>query len=360
MLLDVTHTTCDHDTSGLNTFGLDTRGIGRWLAGQKVAFASALVFVLCGGISAVHAQSVHAQSPSVGKNGTDSQQLDVEVINKSTPTLCAEHDNVQIDFKSAGISKFQIQAKHPAYIANISKEAPGFDLTNCSFKADPVIAAKPRKKTFWESPKFWLTGYTFKGFWRPNDVPVRVGKTVEHGFHMVQLWMLYRERAEEIMVFYPPDGYWRARPLPFADMRWTAYGSSFIVGPVEVQKRPLVRLKEIVFAPTKRQFTLHFLRGGHATITLKSVDQNQISLDVGLSKDVPRNVPFASLRSMYVTETNSDVARLAWRSLSAKKWSERPVMELKKTLASYFWAGRRAPSQHNLSAPDFVFRKFQK
>ena len=42
------------------------------------------------------------------------------------------------------------------------------------------------------------------------------------------------------MVLYPPDGYWRARPLPFEDMRWTAYGSSFLVGPVETQERPIV------------------------------------------------------------------------------------------------------------------------
>jgi hypothetical protein len=188
---------------------------------------------------------------------------------------------------------------------------------------------------------------------------VRVGNTVERGFHMVQLWMLHRERAEEIMVFYPPDGYWRARPLPFEDMRWTAYGSSFLVGPVEVQKRPLVRLKEIAFDPQTRTFKLQFMRGGHASLTLKAIDQKHISLDVALSQDVPRGTPFASLRSMYVTETNSDVARLAWRHLNGKRWHEASVMDLKQTALNHLWAGRRIPSQHNLSAPDFVFRNFE-
>ena len=175
---------------------------------------------------------------------------------------------------------------------------------------------------------------------------------------MVQLWMLHRERAEEIMVFYPPDGYWRARPLPFEDMRWTAYGSSFIVGPVEVQKRPLVRLKEIAFDPKTRTFTLHFLRGGKATIALASVDQNKITLNVAYSKDVPKDKPFVSLRSMFVTETNSDVAQLAWRTLHGKRWHESSVMDLKKTMTNHFWAGRQVASRHNLSAPDFIFKKF--
>jgi len=48
-------------------------------------------------------------------------------------------------------------------------------------------------------------GYTFpsKAF-AAATVPVRVGDRVETGFHLVQLWMNYRQRAEEIMVFYPP------------------------------------------------------------------------------------------------------------------------------------------------------------
>ena len=53
--------------------------------------------------------------------------------------------------------------------------------------------SQARRKTFWETPEFWLTGYTFPSFWRPNDVPVRVGDTVERGFHLIQFWMWHRE-----------------------------------------------------------------------------------------------------------------------------------------------------------------------
>jgi len=318
---------------------------------RRGALLAATTCIVLGASVAAEAQSAKTRS--------DGKRTDVQAINKSEPTLCAEHDNVQIDLKSADVRHFSIEAHHPAYIATITKERAAFDLTHCTFRQDAFVPATPRKKTFWESKEFWLTGYTFDGFWRANDVPVRVGNTVERGFHMVQLWMLHRERAEEIMVFYPPDGYWRARPLPFEDMRWTAYGSSFLVGPVEVQKRPLVRLKEIAFDPQTRTFKLQLMRGGHASLTLKAIDQKHISLDVALSQDVPRDTPFASLRSMYVTETNSDVARLAWRRLNGKRWHEASVMDLKQTALNHLWAGRRIPSQHNLSAPDFVFRNFE-
>ena len=111
-----------------------------------------------------------------------------------------------------------------------------------------------------------LIGYTFPSFWRPNAVPVRVGARVEAGLHLLQLFVKFRERTEEVLVLYPADGYWRARPLPPAHLRWSAYGSSFLVGPVETQIRPIVDLKEIVFDPEKKSFLLTFKRGGQARL----------------------------------------------------------------------------------------------
>ena len=197
------------------------------------------------------------------------EELQVRVENKSVPELCAEKDNIEIDFISSRIRGLQVQAVHPSYINTIVSDRWAPDWSSCDLSPDPKAFSQARRRTFWESPEFWLTGYTFPSFWRPNDVPVRVGDRVERGFHLVQVWMWYRERAEEILVFYPPDGYWRARPLPFEDMRWTAYGSSFLVGPVETQERPIVDLQEIVVEPETRSFTLKFQRGGEARISIK-------------------------------------------------------------------------------------------
>ena len=36
---------------------------------------------------------------------------------------------------------------------------------------------------------------------------------------------------------------WRARPLPPANLKWSAYGSSFLIGPIETVGRPLVDIR---------------------------------------------------------------------------------------------------------------------
>ncbi len=177
--------------------------------------------------------------------------------------------------------------------------------------------------------------------------------------YLVQLWMNYRQRAEEILVFYPPDGYWRARPLPFEDMRWTAYGSSFLVGPIETQQRPIVVFEEIEFEPATRSFLLKFKRGGTARIRLDKIDQEHMALDVTYSDAMPEGLPFASLRSMYAMQTMSDAARFAWRTKRGASWQEAEVIGFPGANATELWVGRHLPSRHNLSAPDMVFGKFQ-
>ncbi|WP_159730541.1 hypothetical protein [Methylosinus sp. Ce-a6] len=287
------------------------------------------------------------------------EDLQVRIENKSVPELCAEKDNIELDFVSPHVRRMRVQAVHPSYIGMIGSDRWAPDWTSCDLSHDPKFAADARRVTFWETPEFWLVGYTFPSFWRPNDVPVRVGDRVEKGIHLVQLWMSYRERAEEILVFYPPDGYWRARPLPFEDMRWTAYGSSFLIGPVEVQERPIVAFEDIVFDPDTRSFTLRFRRGGEAKLRIASIDQDRIVLDVSYAEAMPKGLPFASLRSMYTTQSMSDAALVAWRTKRGVGWQESPVIGFPGAPATEIWVGRHTPSRHNLSAPDMVFGKFQ-
>lgn len=290
--------------------------------------------------------------------GIGGTELAVDAANKSGPVLCAEKDNIELDFSSPSVRRFRIQAAHPAYIGTIGVDRWAPDFTSCDMTHDPHFSADARRVTFWETPQFWLTGYTFPSFWRPNDVPFRVGDKVVEGLHMVQLWMLYRERAEEILAMYPPDGYWRVRPLPYADMRWTAYGSSFLLGPVEVDQRPIVALKEIAFDPATRTFTLAFARGGTATLRVAAIDQDHIALDAAFPRPTPGGLPFAALRSMYMTDFNADVAKVAWRTQGGAAWGEAPVMTFPGGPVTELWAGRTAISGHNMSAPDMVFSHF--
>jgi len=286
-------------------------------------------------------------------------EVAVEVTNASEPTLCAEKDNVHLRLASPDVRRFTIEAVHPAYTGTIVVDRYAPDFRNCDMSGDPAHKAEPRRVTLYETSEWQLVGLTFPSYWRPAKVPVRVGERVETGLHLLQLWTRFQERAEEVLVLYPPDGYWRARPLPPAHLRWSAYGSSFLIGPEEFSGRPLVDIKDIAFDPATRAFRLAFARGGSATLRLDALDQERIGLDVTFDAPIA-GAPFAALRSMYVTEINADVAQVGWRTKGAQAWQHAPVMSFGRADAVEVWAGRTLPSRHNLSAPDMVFRDFRR
>ncbi len=285
--------------------------------------------------------------------------IPVQVTNASEPVLCAEKDNVTLNFASPEVRRFRIEATHPVYIGGLKDDRFAPDWTACEdISAATSEVPPPRKVTFYEDVELWLTGFSFKNFWRDKDVPFRVGDRVEHGLHLVQLWVRRHERAEEVLVLYPADGYWRIRPLPPAHLGWSAYGSSLLVGPVEVEGRPLVNIKEIAFDRPTLTFHVTFDRGGRAAIRLSGLDRERLTLDVTLDEGVVGR-PFATLRSMYVTETNADVARVALRETHARTWREEPIMAFRQGEATDVWTGRTVPSLHNTSAPDIVFSRFR-
>jgi hypothetical protein len=184
-----------------------------------------------------------------------------------------------------------------------------------------------------------------------------VGERAETGVHLLQVWRIRPMGGEEVAVLYPQDGYWRLRPLAPAGMAPTAFGSSFLVGPVEVEGRPIVKLREVVFEPNSRTFQLTFERGGTAKVSLLEVDQNRHTLEIVFDAPIDGR-PFAALRSMFVSDLNNDVARIGVRERGAQGLREEPIMAFKRATALRVWAGRVTPSRHNTSAPDLTFGAF--
>lgn len=288
------------------------------------------------------------------------EPLAVEVTGASEPVLCAEKDNVTLNLASGAVRRFRIEAAHPAYIGMLQRDSFEADWTACDMRGDPAHASDvkvPTRKTIYEEPDIWLVGWTFPTFWRPATATVRIGDRVEQGLHLVQVWVIRPMGGEEVLVFYPQDGYWRLRPLAPEGRAPTAFGSSFLLGPVEVDGRPIVKIKEIAFEPKGRTFTLTFERGGTATLTMAKLDQNRHTLDVAFDKPISGG-SFLSLRSMYITDFNNDVSRIAVREAGAKGWREEPIMAFTRALATDVWAGRTAVSRHNTSSPDLVFSGF--
>jgi hypothetical protein len=286
--------------------------------------------------------------------------LAVDVRNGSEQVLCAEKDNVTLDFTSPDVRSFHIEAAHPAYIGALARDSFEADWTACDMSNDPSHTSDvkvPTRQTLYEEPALWVVGWKMPTFWRPATATVRIGDRVESGLHLIQVWMIRPMGGEEVLVLYPQDGYWRIRPLAPEGRAPTAFGTSFLVGPVETEGRPIVKLKEIVFEPKAKRFSLTFERGGGAQITMREVTPSRHVLDVVLDKPIA-GTPFAALRSMYVTEFNNDVARVAVRPAGAVGWGEAPIMTFKGGKVTDLWAGRASVSRHNASSPDMVLSHF--
>jgi hypothetical protein len=285
--------------------------------------------------------------------------LAVEVKNESEPVLCAEKDNVSLSFANKDVRSFRIEAAHPVYLSVGMRDNFEADWTACDIAADPAYRAPnpPRKVTLFDDNDLWVVGYTFDTFWRPATATVRIGDRVEHSIHMLQIWVLRTDGSEEVLVLYPQDGYWRPRPMSPKGFRNTAYGSSFLIGPVEFEQRPIVKIKEVLFDPPSRSFKLTFEKGGFVTVQMVNIDQNRLSLDVVFDKPVADG-PFMMMRSMYITEFNNDVSRIAVRERGATSWREDNIMKFGNAVATDIWAGRLSPSQHNTTSPDMVFNSF--
>lgn len=287
--------------------------------------------------------------------------LAVDVSNQSEPVLCAEKDNVSIAFASPQVRSFRIEAAHPVYLAGLQRDSFEADWTACDMSKDPVVRTQirqPTRTTIYEEPEIWLVGWRLPTYWRGAEVPVRIGDRVEKGIHVLQVWLIRPMGGEEALVVYPQDGYWRMRPLAPEGRAPTAFGSSVLFGPVEMEGgRPIVKFREISFDPRTRRFLVHFERGGTAAVDLARTDQRITALEVAFDRPVAAG-PFAMVRSMYVTEFNNDVARIAVREKDAKGWREDAVMTFGTARATDIWLGRRSPSQHNTSSPDIVLNSF--
>jgi hypothetical protein len=255
------------------------------------------------------------------------------------------------------VRRFTIEATHPAYIGMIQRDSFDADWTGCTSPADPrpQIAPLPKRTTLYEEHDLWVVGQTYPSFWRPATAAVRIGDRAVSDIHLLQVWLRRPMGGEEVLVLYPQDGYWRLRPRAPEALAPTAFGSSFLIGPVEIEGRPLVKLREVAFDPKSRAFTLSFERGGTAIVTMAKVDHSRHVLDVALDAPVAGR-PFAALRSMYVTEVNNDVARVAVQENEG--WRESGILAFARAQATQVWLGRASPSRHNTSSPDMTFRTF--
>jgi hypothetical protein len=287
----------------------------------------------------------------------------VDFINASTPTRCAEEDNVYVKLQAPGIRAFRIAAEHPPYIASVTQDSTAPDFTDCDMSGDPRFVFTPRTVTLHEDAHIRLVGHTYPTFWRGERVDFQVGDRHEPGLHLVQLLRRGPLRDIEILVVYPSDGYWRPKPLPPPQLPDSAYGSSFLIGPIEHSTRPYVAIRSIAFEPASLTFRLAFANGSTGVLAVSEATPERTELAVSLDPPVPIGQPFAALRSMYVEQTQADVSLASWEANGSDAGAgagagAAPIMNFRAARAPAARFGRVEPSRHNLSAPDIRFRAF--
>ena len=277
----------------------------------------------------------------------------VEFVNASRVTRCAEEDNVYVKLLGPRVTSFRVNAEHPPYIATVSKDSTAPDFSHCDMSKDPSFPFAPRTVVLHEDAEIRLVGHSFATFWRPDVVDFRVGEKNEPGLHLVQLIKRGPRGDVEILVVYPADGYWRVKPLPPSALPDTAYGSSFLFGPIEEDTRPFVAIRSIAFEPATMTFRLAFRNGTLGVLTVSAATPARTTLALALDPAVPAGRPFAALRSMFVTPVQADVAVAA-----SPGRKPAPILDFSRMNARIARFGRIVQSHHNLSAPDLVFDEF--
>lgn len=281
----------------------------------------------------------------------------VDFVNASRATRCAEEDNVYVKVLGAGIAYFRISAEHPPYIDAVKDDRTAPDFTACDMSRDPSFSFAPRTLTLYEDAGIRLVGHRFATFWRPNAVDFLVGETHERGLHLVQLLKRGPLRDIEILVVYPADGYWRVKPLPPPALADSAYGSSFLFGPIEEGARPFVAIRSIAFDPATLTFRLAFGDQTSGVLTVATATSARVTVALSLDPPLPAGRPFAALRSMFVVPAQADVAVASWSGTSFAT-DTAPILGFGRFQAPAARFGRITQSTHNLSAPDLVFDGF--
>lgn len=292
--------------------------------------------------------------------------VSVTVSNHSRATACAEEDNVSLHLQAPRITRLRVEALPPPYLDAIDRDITKPDFSDCNFDGrthptDPVYHFRERRVVLHDGPQWRIVGLTLPTFWRPHQVPVLLSQRTVRGIHLLQVSAKAPDASppREVLVLYPADGYWRIKPVPAARFGDGVYGSSFLLGPVVDEGRPVVNIASIRIETQPLVLHLRFADGEQARVAVAKASRARTALDVSFAPPLNRAAPFATLRSMHVAPDNADVSEIRWRQDAGAALQLQPLEAMQRIEATDVRFGRSIPSRHNTSAPDIRFYDFE-
>ncbi|MBA3313867.1 MAG: hypothetical protein H0T47_11355 [Planctomycetaceae bacterium] len=270
-------------------------------------------------------------------------------LNRSTPTSCAEEDNINVPIFGPGVSQFVIEAGLPEY--DISEDNCVSNWSNCPQEQLPDFAAlRPDEvETVYDDGTYVLEVGRTMDWWNGLSMSVVVGDLAAQA-HYLRLYKRVPGKSlwPQVLVLYQ-DGNMRLIPHPPSRKEKLCFGSSIVVGPVQGTERPIAPIREVRFHPGELRFQVRYVKPGTADLVATTTPYvTRVTVNVGYEADA--DTPLAAFRSMWVEDCNADVSHLETGD------GEFPIMSWTRASGTYWRFFRKSYSVHNTSAPDIAVR----
>lgn len=194
----------------------------------------------------------------------------------------------------------------------------------------------------------------FSDFWWLNPDSMSIHLSSGATYHNASYFRIYRpipwnSGYAQVFVLYQ-DGNARLLPVPPEGVDWIPFGSSVIIGQTDPTViRPYASITDAHIDIDKLTLHLRYKDGGSCSLTLVSTltETRAIISNIVLRRD-PILFPFATFRSMYVSEGNSDVDHVSVNGM----YSTHIMHDFGAIMGRSFVFHRKCMSRHLNLSPD--------
>ena len=280
----------------------------------------------------------------------------ITITNSSYHDLCAEYDSVNVAL-IGNVSNFSIIATHPIYqVTDYTSEE---DWTNCSTNNTKTdYSFVPFSYPYWL--KIYDNGVDYFRVnrqplsWRPYGMTVTIDG-VDYGDSGTNIQYIQIGRSTpnkdgrpQFFVLYS-DGNIRLIPFPPLGRESVCFGSSVIVGPASVCKRPFADIASVDYRTESRTLFVVYRSGGTALLDVSTVTRTNAVIKVTVN--YPTEKPFCTFRSMFVSGGNSDCDSIWWKGTNGVTKNSSIFLSSGTVGVEWFFY-RQMKSKHNQSSPD--------